>query len=428
MTSILTSKTRSTKHFAKASTQGAKRAKSVNAVKPSIGLALAGGGPLGAVYEIGALAAIEESIEGLDLNDADIYVGISAGGIIAAGLANGITPHDMCRMFIESDVAEAGDTFYFQPEMLMKPAMAEFKKRAAALPGLLATSLFRYVRGRGRTSLPESFERLKEALPIGILSGDGIHHFLEAAFSIKNRSNDFRRLHHKLVIVATDLDSGTSVNFGEPGWDSTPISIAVQASAAVPGLFPPVEIGGRQFVDGALRKTMHASIALEHGVDVLFCINPIVPYNSGTMHGPGKLAQGGLLNVLSQMLRAILHSRLEAGMANYEASYPDADIFLFQPSQQDSDMFFTNIFSYSNRRRTCENAYQNTRMMLWERRDEIGPRLARHGLRLKLPMLRDTSLMLVKKPVLGRRKARLSMTQLSDTLDDLDRYLKIANG
>ncbi len=68
-----------------------------------IGIALAGGGPLGAVYEIGALAAIEESIAGLDLNQADIYVGISAGGIIAAGLANGITPHQICRLFVESE-------------------------------------------------------------------------------------------------------------------------------------------------------------------------------------------------------------------------------------------------------------------------------------------------------------------------------------
>ena len=65
---------------------------------------MAGGGPLAAVYEIGALAALAEAIEGLDLNDAAIYVGVSAGGIIAAGLANGITPHQMCRLFIESDV------------------------------------------------------------------------------------------------------------------------------------------------------------------------------------------------------------------------------------------------------------------------------------------------------------------------------------
>ena len=50
----------------------------------SIGLALAGGGPFGAVYEIGALIALEEALEGLDLNRLDCYVGVSAGSIAAA--------------------------------------------------------------------------------------------------------------------------------------------------------------------------------------------------------------------------------------------------------------------------------------------------------------------------------------------------------
>ena len=57
-----------------------------------IGLALAGGGPLGAIYEIGALCALEESLEGLDFTDLDCYVGVSAGGFIAAGLVNGFRP------------------------------------------------------------------------------------------------------------------------------------------------------------------------------------------------------------------------------------------------------------------------------------------------------------------------------------------------
>lgn len=397
--------------------------------KTGIGLALAGGGPLGAVYEIGALAALEESIEGLDVNNADIYVGISAGGIIAAGLANGVTPHEMCRIFIESDVdqneSEVGP--FFRPEMLMRPALEEFVKRTLTLPGLIAASLYRYVRRGGKTSILDSFERLKEALPTGILSGDGIDQFMRATFAIKGRTNDFRRLRNKLIIVATDLDTGEAVRFGAEGNDDTPISRAVQASAAVPGLFPPVEISGRHFVDGALRKTMHASIALEHGVDVLFCINPIVPFNSRGQQGSGKLADGGLVNVLSQTLRALLHSRLEVGLTNYKRAFPDTDIFLFQPSKQDSEMFFTNIFSYSNRRRMCEKAYQHTRMMLWEQRDVIGPKLARHGLRLKESVLADTSLTLVKKPAAGRRD-RLSVTYLSDILDDLDRYLKVANG
>ncbi len=388
--------------------------------KPSIGLALAGGGPLAAIYEIGALAALEESISGLDVNAADIYVGISAGGIVSAALANGITPHQMCRLFVESDIETTSGPALFKPELLLRPASSEFRQRLASVPGLVFDSLIHYA--RHRKSLLSSFERLKEALPAGILSGDGINEFLKSTFALPGRSNDFRKLRRKLVIVGTDLDTGEAVRFGEPGWDAVPISVAAQASAAVPGLFPPVEIKGRYFVDGALRKTMHASIALEAGVDVLFCINPIVPFNANLHHEPGKLHRGGLFDVLSQTLRSILHSRLETGMASYERSYPKADILLFQPSQDDAELFLTNMFSYSNRRRMCEQAYQNTRMMLLERRLEIGPKLARHGLELKLSVLRDTSLTLVKPP-----PGRTPLAKLNDTLDDLDRYLKVAH-
>lgn len=393
---------------------------------PRIGLALAGGGPLGAVYEIGALAALEESIEGLDLNDAAIYVGISAGGIIAAGLANGITPYDMCRLFVESDTGDNEEDL-FKPEMLLRPAWEEFGIRAAAFPVLLAGGLYHYVSRRGRTSVANSLERLKSALPTGIFSGDGIHEFMRQTFSARGRTNDFRNLRQRLIIVATDLDSGEPVRFGQRGFDHVPISRAAQASAAVPGLFPPVEINGRYFVDGALRKTLHASIALEEEVDLLICINPIVPYNARSLHAPGKLAQGGLLAVLSQTLRAIIHSRVEIGMANYVVNYPGTDIVLVEPSPEDADMFFTNLFSYNSRRRMCESAYQNTRMMLWQRRNEIGPKLERNGLRLKLPVLRDSSLTLVKHPVTGKED-RFGLTHLNETLDNLERHLKIAAG
>ncbi|TFW05074.1 patatin family protein [Oxalobacteraceae bacterium OM1] len=394
--------------------------------QPRIGLALAGGGPLGAVYEIGALAAIDEAIEGLDLNDAAIYVGISAGGLIAAGLANGITPHEMCRLFVESD-ADADGEQLFRPEMLFRPAWDEFAVRAAAFPVRLAEAAFHYVRRRGRSSAVNSLERLKATLPTGVLSGDGIHEFMARAFDTQGRSNDFRALARKLIIVATDLDSGEPVRFGTDGFDHVPISRAAQASAAVPGLFPPVEIDGRYFVDGALRKTLHASIALDEGVDLLLCLNPIVPYNARATHPAGKVAQGGLPAVLSQTLRAIIHSRVEIGMANYAVNYPQTDILLFEPSQDDADMFFTNLFSYTSRRRMCESAYQNTRLMLWQRRHELQPKLARHGLHLRLPVLRDSSLTLVKraKPA---KDDRLGLAALSDTLDRLERHLKLAAG
>src|SRR5512139_2908286 len=87
--------------------------------RPRVGLALAGGGPLGAIYEIGALSALTEALEGLDLNDADVYVGVSAGGFIAAALANGISPHQLSRVFIEGDKSQDR----FEPSILLRPAL-----------------------------------------------------------------------------------------------------------------------------------------------------------------------------------------------------------------------------------------------------------------------------------------------------------------
>ena len=72
-------------------------------MKTRIGLALAGGGPLGAIYEIGALCALEESIDGLRFTQCHGYVGVSAGGFVAAGLAIGIGPRELCRSFIENE-------------------------------------------------------------------------------------------------------------------------------------------------------------------------------------------------------------------------------------------------------------------------------------------------------------------------------------
>src|SRR5690606_27041671 len=106
-------------------------------------------------------------------------------------------------------------------------------------------------------------------------------------------SNDFRKLRTVLRVVATDIDTGEAVAFGGPGFDDVPISRAVLASSAVPGLFAPVRIGGRHFVDGALNKTMHASVALENGARLVFCLNPLVPY-AADGDGARRVSRSGL--------------------------------------------------------------------------------------------------------------------------------------
>jgi len=361
--------------------------------RPRIGLALAGGGPFGAIYEIGALFALEESVEGLDLNDLDCYVGVSAGSFLAAALANGIPVSEMYRLFIAGEKGEGAVT----PRLFMRLAYREY---------LSALS-------RGR-------------IPTGLFDSRSIDAYLSRVFAGRGRSNDFRALKRRLYVVATDLDSGKSVSFGRPGHDEVPISRAVQASAALPGLFPPVEIDGHFYVDGALKKTLHASEALADGVKLVLCVNPIVPYDAtraaATGAGrPARLIDGGLPVVLSQAFRAVIHSRMEIGISKYKTQYRGSDVVLFEPASDDSEIFFTNIFSYSTRQRVCEHAYERTRRDLWSRRAQLEPLLARHGLRLRREVLEDPgrSLRIRRKALSPAQEMRMTARDLRDTLADL---------
>ncbi len=403
---------------------------------PRIGLALAGGGPLGAIYEIGALCALDESLEGITFTHLHHYVGVSAGGFIAAGLANRMTPRELCAAFIEND-SEASEVF--DPAWLMVPAYGEFMRRSIMLPGLLASSLWRATFG-GKTLL-NAFETLGPALPTGIFSNDEIDARLTKLFAKAGRTNDFRELRTKLTLVATNLDSGDAAPFGQPGWDHVPISKAVQASSALPGLFPPVEIDNQYFVDGALKKTMHAGVAMDEGIDLMFCLNPLVPFDA--THTPEfamtqrvmqrglplekqripRIIDGGLPAVMSQTFRAMIHSRLELGMKHYEHAYPDTDILLLEPDHRDTAMFLANTFSYGQRREMAEHAYQKTRQMLRSRKTTLTAKLARHGISLNMDTLNDPKRQLVAPRPAATRVGR-AITSLEEIMEDLSRAIK----
>ena len=344
-----------------------------------IGLALAGGGPEGAIYEIGALRALDEAIDGLDLNDLTVYVGVSAGGFIAANLANRLTTAQMCRAIVKTDPGEHP----FIPETFLQPAVKEILQRGGRVPRLLLESIREALSHPGDPGVADAMLRLSRALPISIFDNEPIRAYLERIYSIKGRTDDFRRLRRPLFVVGSDLEAGRAVRFGEPGLDHVPISRAVQASTALPGLYPPVEIDGHYYVDGVLLKTLHASVALDHGAKLLFCINPIVPVDlrpGDDGAPPGFLLDRGLPSVLSQTFRTLIRSRLQAGLDAYGTRYRNAQVVLFEPPRDDYRMFFTNIFTFSSRRAVCEHAYEVTRLQLRARREDLEPILARHGL------------------------------------------------
>jgi len=305
----------------------------------------------------------------------------------------------------------------FDPSWLMMPAYSEFARRALRLPKHAARALWHGVQ---RKSFTHALEHLGPLLPTGVFSNDEVDRRLTDLFTRSGRSNDFRQLGTQLTLVATNLDTGEAAPFGRRGWDHIPISKAVQASSALPGLFPPVLIDGQSFVDGALQKTMHASVALDEGVDLMLCLNPLVPFKSSARIP--RIADGGLPAVLSQTFRSMIHSRMALGMKHYERAYPRTDIILFEPDQRDAELYLANTFSYSRRRELAEHAYQQTRAMLRSRRSGLGAKLARHGISVRADVLDDASRRLVALPGSPARVAG-AVTSLHQVLDELGRAI-----
>lgn len=371
------------------------------------------------MYELGALRALDEALDGLELTGLDCYVGVSSGAFLAAALANRIDTEQMCRIFLTGD----SDEVHFRPETFMRPAFGEYLKRLGGVPALAAAWARELSAAPHRARWSNMVARLAPLLPTGIFDNAAIERFLQDIFTRRGRSNDFRQLASALFVVAVDLDSGDPVLFGSEGWDDIPLSRAIRASAALPGLYPPVEIRHRQFVDGALRRTMHASVVLDRDVDLMIGLNPLVPFNAKGERKRGRyLAHGGLPAVLSQTFRTLLQSRMQVGLARYAQQYPDIDQWVFEPNADDGEMFFTNVFSYSARHRICEIAYRNTMTDLRQRGDGLRAGLKAHGLRVREEIVGD-----IHRSILDGLPARTPATdttaRLRQALADVGKHV-----
>lgn len=356
------------------------------------GLALAGGGPLGAFYEVGTLHAIAEAFAGIDLTDLEMYCGVSSGAMISAGLANGIDPAAMGVVFIHN----ASLDYPVTPGLFLRPAFREYFSRVAAAPGLAADVLLQYLRDPGK-GWAEALDPLGQLVPTGLCDNRPFERFLQHLFSGEGRTNDFRKLRRRLYIIATELNTGDTVRFGGTGFEHVPISKAIQASTALPGLYPPVRIDGHTYADGALLRTMNASLLLDAGIEFIICINPLVAFDASSAprrrkesrSGRRDLSKGGLPTVLSQTFRAMIQSRMQVGMKTYKQRYPQTDVLLFEPDRGDDELFFKNVFRYADRKELAEHAYQHTRQDLLLHADTLEPVLARHGITLRRDVLSD---------------------------------------
>lgn len=389
-----------------------------------LAIALAGGGPLGSFFELGVLHALEEAIVGRALTDYDLYVGVSSGSVVASALANGIDTTSMGSIFIH----DSATMLPLTPELLLHPAIGEYARRFARLPGAIAEIGRNLARDPLHSGWSMVMSCLARALPTAVFDNRPLERYLHTVFTTSGRSDDFRKLAARLFVVATHLNTGSTVVFGDAEHDRVPISRAVAASAALPGLYAAVEIGGEHYVDGALIRTMHASLALEAGCDLVICINPLVPFDASRSEAPRRrnLADAGLPVILGQTFRALIHSRMQVGWASYGTRYPRADSLLFEPDRNDEKLFFANVFRYAGRQDLAEHAYQRARRDLLGQADALNRVLQRHGLALDTARLRDPKRKFSTAARERSQRSRRVTQRLGQALGRLEKSLSLS--
>jgi NTE family protein len=355
--------------------------------KPSkTALVLGGGGFTGGVYEIGALRALDLLAVNSTVNNFDVYVGTSAGSFVASMLANGITPDEMMQVINEREPSDLDD---LDLGKALSPNYLGFLSKAAALP-LRTAQLLRSLARIGELSAIDVGVGLAEALPTGLYSGSGLSEYVERALSEGGRVNDFRLIDPELYLTATDLDTCERIVFGEEGWSDVPISKAVECSTCLPIVYKPVDLKGRQFVDGGIRSTTNVDIAVEKGAKFIVVVNPLVPYVNDfektipTVFGRRvrRVSDMGLPAIANQTFRLIAHQRLHQAVEQWQEKYPGVDIILLEPQPNDELMFGTPIMDYSRRLKIARHGFESVTATLAQDYDRYKEIAERHGLEI----------------------------------------------
>jgi NTE family protein len=370
-----------------------KRGKAKGRKRPSkTALVLGGGGFTGGVYEIGALRAFDLLAVNSTVNNFDVYVGTSAGSFVAGMLANGVTPDEMMQVINERVPSDLED---LDLDTVLRPNYLGFVQKAAMLPLRTAGLLVNLLR-MGEFSAMDVGVGLAEALPTGFYSGDGIADYIERSLAEVGGVNDFRLLDKELYLTATDLDTCERIVFGEEGWADVPISKAVQCSTTLPLVYKPVDLKGRQLIDGGVRSTTNVDIAVEKGAKFIIVVNPLVPYVNDfektipTVFGNRvrHVSDMGLPAIANQVFRLIAHARLHQAVEQWEEKYPGVDIVLIEPEPNDELMFGTPIMDYSRRLRIAKHGFESVTAALAQDYDRYKEIAGRHGLEISARRVR----------------------------------------
>lgn len=377
--------------------------------RPSrIALVLAGGAITGGAFKAGGLRALDEILRRraanrFRLTDFDLFVGLSAGSVLASALAAGIEADELFRITLgESQRFPA-----MKPIDFMRPNLREPAERLALLVAKSAEVLASYVSGLEdpRTGVPFTAKQTARKLanvaarivPTGLFDPNGVRDYLRRQIAELGLPDDFseleRRRGKQLYVTSVDINTGTQVVFG-PGehYSGVRVSDAVAASCGLPIWYRTVrvrnpryrEYGERRWLDladGGVVRTANVGVALRRGADLVIVYNPFTPirYNAPDR----SLYEHGAYALASQLFRTVLGSRLDIGKEKILLDPSvGADVVYIEPRSEDLDFFMMNPLNFWSKQRAASHGYESVRQALAENYDPLRSVFARHGIEL----------------------------------------------
>jgi NTE family protein len=279
-----------------------------------IGLALSGGGERAVAWEVGVLAGLADG--GVDLRRATAIVGTSAGALVAARLAAGVDPRDDAARIgvaVRGGAASRDAGAGFRDRAAQAGASARRRPVEPAFDGAAAFAALGRAWESAGSSTPErrrAFGQLALRHP-----GDGDDaHVARVAGQLPRGSWP-----PALRVVAIEAQRGERVVFDADS--GVPAARAIAASRAIPVLRPPVRVGGRLCIDGALGSATNADLLADLPASRVVIVTPLP---SEAPAGPERLWLDALHEEVDALER-IGHDVVvvQASAADREAMGPD---------------------------------------------------------------------------------------------------------
>jgi NTE family protein len=316
-----------------------------------VGLVLGAGGIQGGAWLTGGLDALAEET-GWDPTEADYVVGTSAGSMIGALCASGVPPWFM--------VAHSrGEVF---------DGVVDANGRPAADADRAAGARFELVRtwppigpGSWRLAL-RTLTNPRRYTPATVATG----WIPRGIFSTEALRDTIRRVvpsgwspHANLWVVACDYETGRRVAFGREGAPEADLADAVAASCSIPGIYHPVTIDGRRYVDGGIYSASNLDLLRAEELDLVICLNP-----TSTLHPLRAVNPRDAFNIAFQR-----GSGRRLGSEAKKLRAAGTEVVLIQPLSEDLQAMGPNLMSSRNRNPVIDTARRTVAQQLSEPRN-----------------------------------------------------------